>query len=119
MKFYLMFCFFLTEFKLAELSGFLTVGVGDSFASIFGSALGKHKLFGSKKSLEGTVALVFSQLGVFFVLSHYGLVNFDDGNNIIYAGISLMLSGYAEAFTTDNDNLILPLVVYPFLSLIK
>ena len=104
---------------MAELSGFLTVGVGDSFASIFGSALGKHKLFGSKKSLEGTMALIFSQLVVFFILSHFGLVNFDDGNNVLYAGISLILSGYAEAFTTDNDNLILPLVVYPFLLLIK
>ncbi len=104
---------------MAELSGFLTVGVGDSFASVFGSAFGKHKLFGSKKSFEGTIALVLSQLVVFFILNHFGLVNFNDVNNILYAGISLVLSGYAEAFTTDNDNLILPLVVYPFLSLIK
>ena len=44
------------------MSGVLSVGIGDSFASIVGSKYGKLKLFKSKKTLEGLLASILSQL---------------------------------------------------------
>lgn len=38
------------EFSVAELSGLITVGVGDSFASLIGSKFGRHKYPGIRIS---------------------------------------------------------------------
>ena len=40
------------------LSGILSLGVGDSLASLVGKAIGKTKWHKSKKSVEGTIAFV-------------------------------------------------------------
>lgn len=109
----------ISEFEIADLSGIITVGIGDSFASIIGSRYGRHKFFGAKKSVEGSLALIVSQILVFLFLDYLSLFNLYNLNNILFVLVSLLLSSYVEAFTCDNDNLILPIVVYPFLKLIK
>ena len=48
--------------RILLMSGVLSVGIGDSFASIVGSKYGKLKLFKSKKTLEGLLASILSQL---------------------------------------------------------
>ncbi|CAF3907984.1 unnamed protein product [Rotaria sp. Silwood2] len=47
--------------RLAQLSGIISVGVGDSIASIVGSKLGTHKWPGTKRTLEGSLAGLFAQ----------------------------------------------------------
>ena len=106
-------------FHVAELSGLITVGIGDSFASIIGTKYGAHRYLGSKKSLEGTLALALSQIVTFILLHAFHLFNMFDANNLLFVLTSVILSSFTEAFTNDNDNFVLPMVVYPFLRLIK
>jgi dolichol kinase len=108
------------EFSLADLSGLMTVGIGDSFASLVGSKFGRLKYPFSKKSFEGTLALVFSQLVVYYVLSGcFGVFQLFEWLNFLFVAISLLASAFIEAFCVDNDNLVLPIVVYPFLYLVR
>jgi dolichol kinase len=131
---------------MAHLSGLITVGVGDTFASIIGSNFGNHKLMSkylnnlicffffskrvfkllyiynwgsSNKSIEGTLAMLISQFGVFVLLHFLGLINLIDSGNILFVMIAVTLSSGMEAFTVDNDNLLLPIIVYPFLILVE
>ena len=58
---------------LPLMSGVLSIGVGDTAASIVGSIWGKHKLLiNTHKTLEGTVACVISQLILIFVFAICG-----------------------------------------------
>ncbi len=108
------------DFSLADLSGLMTVGIGDSFASLIGSRFGRTKYPFSKKSLEGTLALICSQLLVFYILSaRFELFDLFALPNFLFISISVVASGFVEAFSVDNDNLVLPLVVYPFLYLVQ
>ena len=111
------------------LSGVLSIGVGDSFASIIGSKWGKNKLIpytektvegliGSKwgkiklipyteKTLEGLIASVLSQV-IFLKLLQMGkFVTIRPG--LI---ISIFVTSVLETITTQVDNLALPLVMY-------
>lgn len=80
---------------LPLISGLLSIGIGDTFASVIGTWLGKHKwkgihihtynttcyicelyqryLFvGTNKTFEGTFACIVSQVAVVFLLIHNG-----------------------------------------------
>lgn len=47
---------------LPLMSGVLTIGVGDTFASVVGSKWGKRQWLGSEKTIEGTLACIIVQL---------------------------------------------------------
>lgn len=61
---------------LPLMSGVLTVGLGDSAASLCGTKWGKNKWPGSEKSMEGTVACIASQLLLIYFLGALGKYRF-------------------------------------------
>ncbi|XP_014476856.1 PREDICTED: dolichol kinase isoform X2 [Dinoponera quadriceps] len=60
---------------LALMSGVLTVGVGDTAASFVGGKWGSHKWVDTDKTIEGTVACVFSQVCVILALTCCGFID--------------------------------------------
>jgi len=112
------------------LSGVLSIGVGDSFASIIGSKWGRIKLIPytektlegliaskwgkiklmmpyTEKTVEGLIASVLSQV-IFVKLLQIG--NFVNFRPILI--ISIFVTSVLETITTQVDNLALPLVMY-------
>ncbi|XP_049629998.1 dolichol kinase [Suncus etruscus] len=93
---------------LMPYAGVLAVGVGDTVASIFGSTMGEIRWPGTKKTLEGTMTSIFAQ-----IISVALILIFDSGVdlNYSYAWIlgSISTVSLLEAYTTQIDNLILPL----------
>lgn len=96
---------------LPLISGVLSVGIGDTFASVVGSKIGKHKWGKSIKSIEGTIANIAAQ-GIFiYVLYMIGFIQL----NVVLAalcGIAVISNALVETFTHQVDNLVLPILTY-------
>ncbi|XP_054030339.1 dolichol kinase [Dryobates pubescens] len=93
---------------LVPYSGVLAVGVGDTMASVFGSTMGEIKWPGTKKTFEGTMTAIFAQLiAVALILIFDSSVNLNSSYAWILAAVSLV--SLLEAYTTQIDNLLLPL----------
>ncbi|XP_044739047.1 dolichol kinase [Chrysoperla carnea] len=90
-------------------SGLLTIGVGDTFASIFGMLLGKHSWPGTKKTVEGTLGSILVQICCLYGLFHYDLIVERD---IPKAILAIVFTSLVEAKTDQVDNLVLPLLAY-------
>lgn len=101
--------------RILLLSGVLSVGIGDSMASIIGSKIGKHKLFHSKKTVEGLIASFLSQIMFIKLLQIANLVHYK--SNIIFIIFSIILTSFVETITTQVDNIALPLLLYILISL--
>ena len=106
--------------------GWITVGVGDSFAAIIGSQYGMHKWPGTKRTMEGTCAMFLSTLftSILILCTTVDMTSstFNDrigqllsSTTMVPIIVTLLLTSFMEAYTTENDNIILPLfsvVVY-------
>ncbi|XP_019396297.1 PREDICTED: dolichol kinase [Crocodylus porosus] len=93
---------------LVPYSGVLAVGVGDTIASVFGSTMGEIKWPGTKKTFEGTMTAIFAQIiAVALILIFDISVNLNSSYAWILGSISLV--SLLEAYTTQIDNLFLPL----------
>ncbi|NXF77955.1 DOLK kinase, partial [Sclerurus mexicanus] len=93
---------------LVPYSGVLAVGVGDTIASVFGSTVGEIKWPGTKKTFEGTMTAIFAQIiAVALILIFDSSVNLNSSYAWILASVSLV--SLLEAYTTQIDNLLLPL----------
>lgn len=93
---------------LVPYAGVLAVGVGDTVASIFGSTIGEIRWPGTKKTFEGTMTSIFAQ-----IISVALILIFDSGVDLNY-GYAWILGSIStvsllEAYTTQIDNLLLPL----------
>ena len=88
---------------LLLLSGVLSIGIGDSFASIFGSKFGRTIIPQTQKSVEGMMASILAQV-VFVKALNMEL------NLVLVAGICAV--SIVETLTTQVDNLVLPFVMY-------
>lgn len=87
----------------------LSVGIGDSAASILGSKFGRTKLPDSEKSMEGMVASVTSQLIFLWALQRSALVPPMDWT-FLYLPVCIV--SLVEALTVQVDNLVLPVLMY-------
>lgn len=109
-------------FYLPALSGLITLGIGDSAASIIGTYAGKHRWFNSKKTIEGTVGMSIAMMAFVFVLKstmnfllqHFASIPVNTTADIPWAPlfVSILFSCLFEAFTVQIDNLFLPLFLY-------
>ncbi|ENN71694.1 hypothetical protein HUJ04_006162 [Dendroctonus ponderosae] len=98
---------------LPLLSGILSIGVGDTAASYFGSSFGRLKWANSSKTVEGTLACVLSQLGVCYFL-HWisGFPAYISPQDLVKLVVSIFAVSIVEAKTSQIDNLVLPLIMY-------
>ncbi|CAB3366779.1 Hypothetical predicted protein [Cloeon dipterum] len=96
---------------LPVLSGLVSVGCGDTAASVIGSLFGKNKWPGSHKSVEGSIACVTSQIALVIILSYSGMfqLTWFLALRVAVAAIAVTI---VEAQTDQVDNLALPLVLY-------
>lgn len=130
---------------LASLSGILSLGFGDAAASLVGKKIGQYKWPGTKKTIEGTLAFIVAVfLSSFVIVYCSALVGIDDatrfvasagrgewlnyaivitltGNNHSFFFFScwliLLSLALLEAFSTQNDNIIIPLYMYSLVTL--
>ncbi|GAA5814660.1 hypothetical protein MFLAVUS_008159 [Mucor flavus] len=107
---------------LASLSGILSLGFGDAAASLIGKRFGQWYWPGTKKTVEGTLAFI---VAVFFssllIIYSAALLGVDDatrfaasagpGEWLNYSFV-ITLTALLEAFSTQNDNIIIPLYMY-------
>ena len=94
--------------RLILLSGVISIGIGDSAASIVGSTFGRIRFPGSPKTLEGTLASILFQVIFIYFLS--------DLSWSVFASVAFV--SFVEAFTTQVDNVVLPLVLYSLLTIV-
>ncbi|KAF2900717.1 hypothetical protein ILUMI_05472 [Ignelater luminosus] len=96
---------------LPVMSGVLAVGVGDTLAGAIGTKFGKHKWPGTKKTIEGTIGCICSQLILVWVLIYLGYIGYNQ-HEVLKAVIAIVIGSLVEAKTTQIDNIVLPLVVF-------
>uniref|UniRef100_A0A914VTJ5 dolichol kinase n=1 Tax=Plectus sambesii TaxID=2011161 RepID=A0A914VTJ5_9BILA len=105
-----------SQVTLKHFAGVATVGVGDSMAAICGRRFGRTKWPGSRKSVEGSLALVVSQsialLLAIHLLKKYELLTF---GYFCYILLGAFVCAIVEGVCRSADNIILPFVGYWFL----
>ncbi|XP_001368167.3 dolichol kinase [Monodelphis domestica] len=93
---------------LVPYAGVLAVGVGDTIASIFGSTVGEIHWPGTVKTFEGTMSSIFAQIiSVALILIFDSKVDLNSSYAWILGSITII--SLLEAYTTQIDNLMLPL----------
>ncbi|XP_075732758.1 dolichol kinase-like [Rhipicephalus microplus] len=97
------------------LSGTITLGIGDTAASVVGSKLSKPQWPGTPKSAEGTLAAIVTQFVFYFPLLLVAVPTVWHLSTLLLI-VVVCLDSYLEAFTTQVDNLALPIFVYPMMT---
>ncbi|XP_051961443.1 dolichol kinase-like [Xyrauchen texanus] len=101
---------------LVPYAGVLAVGVGDTVASVFGSTVGEIRWPGTKKTFEGTASSVFAQIiAVVIFLIADSSINLNASYSWVVGSITMV--AMLEAFTSQIDNLLLPMYLYILLLL--
>jgi len=94
---------------LTLLSGVLSIGIGDAFASIIGSKMGQYRVMNSDKTFEGLVASIVSQFAFIKSLELFNLVSIQQK---IAVNLSFVIVSTTEVITTQVDNIALPFLMY-------
>ncbi|KAF7490233.1 Dolichol kinase [Sarcoptes scabiei] len=95
--------------------GILTIGVGDTVASVIGSTFGKIRWPNSDKTLIGTLGFFVSQLITIPFLEYYFDVDNQNKISINHTELIIVLSflnSMIETFTNQIDNLVIPMIAF-------
>ncbi|TPX64857.1 hypothetical protein SpCBS45565_g05600 [Spizellomyces sp. 'palustris'] len=103
--------------NLAAVSGILTLGIGDTMASIHGKRFGRIRWPGTSKSVEGTMAFAITVTVACFLLASVDGVTVEGAKQWLSVLLCILLSSFLEAFSDQNDNLIIPLYSFALLHL--
>jgi dolichol kinase len=82
--------------------GVLCLGVGDAAGAVIGSWYGKYRWGQNQRTMEGSLAMWISIFGISFMMF--------PKQNLLVLIISTTLTSLVEAFTSQMDNMVLPLV---------
>ncbi|XP_057375490.1 dolichol kinase-like [Daphnia carinata] len=93
-------------------SGIISLGIGDTAASIGGTLWGKTKLPGSSKSIEGTICSIMAEVLFILALFYFGMFGVSSHLPWFSFIVSSIVTSLVEACTSQVDNLVLPLVMY-------
>lgn len=104
---------------LAPFAGILSLGIGDTMASMVGYKYGVLRWSKTgKKTIEGTAAGITSVLAtcsvLLPVLASTGYIVTEHWSSLV---VAVIVSGLLEAYTTQLDNAFIPLVFYGLLCL--
>jgi len=104
---------------LLKFSGIIFLGIGDSLAAIVGKRFGRLTLPVSGKSIEGFLAgFIGMVISVIMIVFYKG---FGDHGKLaillklnVYKNLFMILAAvsFAETFTKQMDNLIIPYIMY-------
>lgn len=96
---------------IAPYAGVLILGAGDAAAAVIGSTLGTHRWIGGRKTIEGTLSgIVAIVICAEFILRIWTVASsdkIDEYRKRIF--IASVTTCALEAFTSQIDNLVLPL----------
>ncbi|XP_072162613.1 dolichol kinase isoform X2 [Bemisia tabaci] len=96
------------------LAGILSIGIGDTAASVFGSKFGRRLWPGTRKTKEGTVACILSQTLFLVTLVYFNVLTY---TCIFHPITAITIISLVEAKTDQVDNIALPLLMYLLLIL--
>ncbi|KAG0674160.1 hypothetical protein C6P42_002381, partial [Pichia californica] len=92
--------------KLRESSyiGLISLGLGDSFASLIGSLIGKFKWPNSNKTIEGSISMVIGMMIGFYILDYY-MVGISNLEMLSWSNrlLSSILCAMADDETTQQN----------------
>ncbi|EGW31498.1 dolichol kinase [Spathaspora passalidarum NRRL Y-27907] len=93
--------------------GLLTLGVGDTFASIIGRRFGSYKWKGSNKSVQGSVAFVVSVFAAIYLIEYAfaARVDYTNVRNWENVLVAVILGAVLEGTADLNDNLLVPVFI--------
>ncbi|XP_057294967.1 dolichol kinase-like [Hydractinia symbiolongicarpus] len=98
--------------QIAFYSGIISLGIGDTAASVFGKLYGKTKWHSdSKKTIVGTLFSVSSQF-MFSIILIVFLLQELSSINLLRIMFCCLITSLLEAWSSQIDNLILPLYMY-------
>jgi len=101
--------------QLLHFTGLLVLGVGDALASVLGKRLGRNRWSPSNpKTGEGSIAFSLSVILSALFLRSLGLT---EGFTVFRYASVVALSSLLEAFSVQNDNLILPVYLWSMVAL--
>ena len=102
---------------VGTIGGLISIGIGDTMASLMGYRYGRHKWPESRKSIEGTLAHALSTLMVGLLCESIQSPVVDSSSVMTWTFIATG-GALLEAFSDTNDNLLVPLWVRAVYNLI-
>uniref|UniRef100_A0A1A9WJ03 dolichol kinase n=1 Tax=Glossina brevipalpis TaxID=37001 RepID=A0A1A9WJ03_9MUSC len=100
---------------LSLMAGVLTIGFGDTAASVLGSKYGRIKWKNGSRTLEGSLAFIIATFIPILILNSFSFITLTIPQWFVVT-MAVIVSALVEAHTDQIDNLVLPLIFYIIVS---